>query len=176
VEIGLQKNSWLVGVHMSDQDKDGNGGLLRFLWTKIEDIDSSIEAARTGGILAGWISAGSALQTLMLFFSGKTLLADLQGISPSDKFEYYFQLLIGLILVIFFAYLTYRIYEQKKFGFVPFVSIFYLYDASYKFYLFGSTGIFISSGLVLTIAFSILALNALRGWFSIKRYKNLDSN
>jgi len=149
---------------MSDgqQKKDG---VLRMFWTKIEDLDSAQEAASAGALVAGYLAFSYALSVLFLYFSGQALFADLTETVPADKFEYYFQLIMYSLIVIFSGFATHRIHKQKKFGLVPFISLWMLVEVGYKFYLMPGRG------FILSLLFTVVAINSLRRWMGIRRYQ-----
>ena len=84
---------------------------------------------------------------------------------PADKFEYYFQFIMYSLITFFFIFTTYRIYKQKKFGLIPFLSLWMLFEIGYKFYLVPGRG------LVLSLLFTVVAINSFRGWLGIRRYQ-----
>ena len=140
-------------------------GILRAFWTKIEDLESAQEAASAGAIAAGYLAFGYAVSLLFLFFSGQTPSAEINETIPVDKFDYYFQVIVHSLIFVFFCFVTYRIYKQKKFGLIPFLSLWLLIEIGYKFYL--TPG----SGLVVSLIVTVVAINSFRGWVGIRRYQ-----
>jgi len=150
---------------MSDEKQKKQKGMFSTFWTKVEDLDSSKEAASSGAVAAGYLAISYALQVLLLYFSGETLYSELTDTVPADKFEYYFQLFGHSLITILFIFVAYRIYKQQKFGFIPFLSLWVLYEVGYKFYLVSGRGI------VLSLIFAVIAINSFRGWLGIRRYQ-----
>ena len=142
---------------MSDDKPKKGKGFFRIFWTKVEDLDSSKEAANGGAIAAGYLAFSYALQVPFLYFSGEALFAELSDSIPADKLEYYFQLFSFSLITIFFIFAAYRIYKQQKFGFIPFISLWVLCEVGYKFYLVPGRG------MVLSLLFSVIAINSFRG-------------
>lgn len=163
--IKLQKNSWLIGVHMSDKAKKKDVGFFRSIWTKIEDMDSSIEAAKVGAVVAGYLAVSYAIQMAFLIFSGETLYADYYDSEPMDEGFYYFQLIMYALITIFCTYVSYGIYKKQKFGFIPLISLWTLIEVGTKFYMVQS------SGIVVSIIVTFAVINSLRGWLGVKKYK-----
>jgi len=148
-----------------NEEKQTKDGMFRMFWTKIEDLESAQEAASAGAIASGYLAFSYALSLLFLYFSGQALFAELNETIPRDKFEYYGQLIMYSLITVFFCFTTYRIYKQKKFGLIPFLSFWVIFEVGYKFYLLPGRG------LVLSILFTIVAINSFRGWLGIKRYQ-----
>lgn len=148
-----------------DEEKKDKVGVFSFLWPKVVDLDSSQEAASLGGLVAGYLAFSYALNVLSLYLSGESLFAPLTGSVPADTFEYYFQIIFYHLITVFFGFSAYRVYKQKKFGLVPFLSLWLFFEIGYKFYLTPGRGIIIS------ILFTFCAVNALRGWFGIRKYQ-----
>ena len=148
-----------------NEEKQKKEGMFRTFWTKIEDLESAQEAASAGAIAAGYLAFSYALSLLFLYFSGEALFAEYTGSIPADKFEYYFQLIMFSLITIFFSFITYRILKHKKFGLIPFLSLWMLIEIGYKFYLVPGRG------LVLSLIFTVVAINSFRGWLGIRRYQ-----
>ena len=148
-----------------NEEKQIEEGIFRTFWTKIEDLESAQLAASAGAVAAGYLAFSYAISLLFLYFSGETLFAEYNGTIPIDKFEYYFQLIMYSLITIFFIFVTYRILKHKKFGFIPLLSLWMLLEIGYKFYLVSGRG------LVLSLIFTVVAINSLRGWLGIRRYQ-----
>ncbi|MDC0073206.1 hypothetical protein OAK06_08540 [Gammaproteobacteria bacterium] len=148
-----------------NEEKQKKEGMFRTFWTKIEDLESAQEAASAGAIAAGYLAFSYALSLLFLYFSGEALFAELNETIPADKFEYYSQFIMYSLITVFFSFVTYRIYKQKKFGLIPFLSFWMLFEIGYKFYLVPGRG------LVLSLLFTVVAINSFRGWLGIRRYQ-----
>ena len=128
-------------------------------------LESAQEAASVGAIASGYLAFSYTISLLFLYFSGQALFAELTETIPVDKFDYYFQLIMYSLIIAFFCFTTYRIYKQKKFGLIPFLSFWMIFEIGYKFYLVPG------SGLVLSILFAVVAINSFRGWLGIKKYQ-----
>ena len=148
-----------------NEEKQKKDGMFRTFWTKIEDLESAQEAASAGAMASGYLAFSYALSLLFLYFSGQTIFAEYTDTIPIDKFEYYFQLIMYSLITVFFCFITYRIYKQKKFGLIPFLSLWMLFEIGIKFYLVPGRG------LVLSILFTVIAINSFRGWLGIKKYQ-----
>ena len=149
---------------MSDEQQKKDG-MFRMFWSKVEDLDSAQEAASAGAVVAGYLAFSYAFQILFLYFSGEALFAELNETIPADKLEYYFQLTMFSLITAFFGFAAHRIHKQKKFGLIPFLSLWMLFEIGYKFYLVPGRGI------VLSLLFTVVAINSFRGWLGIRSYQ-----
>ena len=143
---------------MSDEQKK-KVGIVRSLWSKIEDLDSANEAAKVyGAVLAGYFAFSYAIKFLLIYFSAIPEVI-------SNNFDYYYQLIEGVTFIIFFIFAAHRVYRKKKFGLIPFLSFYALFEIGFKLYL--NPG----NGIVMSFLVTVMAINAFRGWLGIRKYQ-----
>ena len=124
----------------------------RFWWPDIKNLKQAKD------ITKGYGGACSVI----LAFSGVVLLFMLE-----DIVEYSFCIIYICVLI----YFTYRIYKKEKFGSVPLFSIWIIAESLFKiFIIFYKTIGF--AGIVMSIFFIVVAINALRGWYWMRKHAN----
>ena len=135
-------------------------GAFSWLWPKITNMDSAVEAAKGAQIAAYWMAFSYGIQLVFLTTTGSSLY----GTAADDDIELYIFGAFYLAMALFFLWLGLRI-RKSKFGSVPFVAIWLIFEVVIK--AFMAPG----KGVVLSIIFLFIAIGALRGWFGIRRYR-----
>jgi len=148
---------------MSQNDK--SKGIFRNFWIEIIDLETAREAARYGGFVSGYLCLSYLIQSLFIYFTGNLLFSNTP---PVDGIEFYITLVVTLAASLLFSYVCFDIFKRKKYGFVPYISIWLIIEIVYKFFLVSSKGIFIS------IIIFFLSLNAYRGWLGIRKFNKTE--
>ena len=148
---------------MSDKQQNKDGIKI---WLKINDLNSARKAAELGSIVSGFGALAVVFNIVSIYFYGHTLSAEVTESIPVDKSFYYFQLITTFFIMIFFAFITFRIYKQKKFGFIPFLTLWMLLETGFKLYTYKSGG-----GIVISIIIAYLAITSFRGWLGLRKYQ-----
>ncbi|MEG9862564.1 MAG: hypothetical protein V6Z81_08815 [Parvularculales bacterium] len=139
-------------------------------WTKITDLESSRQAASNGVFVIGWLAVSYTVNILLLFFYRSTPSQELKDAAPEDSFQYNFDLLWNALLVVFLVFIAHRIYKQQKFGFIPFVCFWILWDVGY--------GVYLSSEApqLGSVVFGFLVINSFKGWLGVRKFEESHQN
>ena len=144
---------------MDTNEKEIKKNRLWGLWATVNDFESAIEAARSAQFVAFWLSISYALNLVFLFWTGESLFGD----APRDNIEFYASVFIFILFALLFLLLGFRI-RKNRFGSVPFLAVWTLFEITYK--LFAAPG----KGIIISLIFFVISINSLRGWFGIKKY------
>jgi len=139
-------------------------GVRSWLWPRITNMESSIDAAKNAEGAAYWLVFSYAIGIIFLFSTGSTI----DGIKPSDDLELYLTAAINIPMLGLALWLGLRI-RKEKFSSVPIVAIWIIFEVFLK--AFTMPG----KGIVLSVLFLIIAIGALRGWFGIRRYQKANN-
>ena len=150
-------------MEKQEPEEKKNSRIFGF-WTKVTDLESAKDAASNAAIVSAYLAFSYALNIFFIIYSGKSLWSDAYGFGPLDIIEHN-SLLIGYVLVtILCLFLIFRIYKKRKFGSVPFLALWMLLEIGMKSILVPGKGV------VLSLIFFVLSINALIGWFGLKKY------
>ena len=120
--------------------KNKNEGIFRQFWVEIINLKSAKKAASYGAYVSSFLCLGYLIQSLFLYFDGKALNMS----APADKIEFYIFLVFFSLGSLLFGYVSFVIYKQKKYGSIPYISVWAIIEIVYKLFLVPGKGIIFS--------------------------------
>jgi len=142
-----------------DSDKKKKKSRLSWLWPKIKDIDSAVDAANNAQYLAYIMAFGFGLNIIFLFTTGSSLY----GNEAADDLELYLYVTMYVIVVTLLLWLGLRI-RKEKFGAIPYICAWAIIES------FGKLIFIPGKGIWLIIIVVLLSIGAFRGWLGVRRF------
>lgn len=152
------------GVSVTDSGKEKNTSFFGF-WVNVDDYESATEAAKNASIAAFYITISYIIVLGYNYFTGESLF----GAEFNDELERYIAYGTYSFIAIFFLWLGLRV-RKEKFGSVPFIALWTLFEIGTK--LVSVPG----KGIILNIIFTIVSVNALWGWYRRKKFLALTAS
>ncbi|MDA9707980.1 hypothetical protein N9V56_00860 [Alphaproteobacteria bacterium] len=133
------------------QNKKSESFFSSVIWSKITDLESAEKAAMKGGLISVFISALSLRNSYLLYID-----------SEFDILSFILSTFLGLL----FAFICLRVIWKKKFELIPVVFV-----ASLVLIFFQLIKILEDIRVLIFYSlFFLFSLNALRGWFSVRKF------
>lgn len=143
-------------------NKQKRSGIMGLLWPTIEDLETAVEAAKNAQMAAYWMALSYVVQVAFLFLTGRTIFS---GLTAGDNVELYLLAGLNAGVACGFLWLGLRI-RSGKLGSVPFIAVWCLIEVGAKTLLLAP-----GRGLAVSVIFLAVALGALRGWFSVRKFQ-----
>ena len=87
--------------------------MFRIFWMEITDLKTAKIAASYCAIVSGWLFISYLIQFLLVLFLNQSSFDE---VALTDNFNIKFSLILYLVGSLFFGYITFIIYKQKKYG------------------------------------------------------------